>query len=149
MADIIDKLMTSEECENLAVNALENGNLDLAQRAKRKAVELRARLHEANNDVEREGWEAVEAYEAVMTERRGKKFRAQRTRQMIARHGMTEAIKRAVNRDDDPTGYTSLAGMKMPDLSFEAIVIRHPDVFGDEVVQKCRERIARYEQIQS
>jgi hypothetical protein len=65
---------------------------------------------------------------------------------MIERHGIIGAVVRAVDRDDDPSGYTALSAMGMTDRSFESVVVRHPTVFGADVVARCQERLARYQQ---
>lgn len=51
---------------------------------------------------------------------------------MINRHGIIQAVERAVNRKTEPMGYQALVEMGMADLAFEAIVLRHPDLFSEE-----------------
>jgi hypothetical protein len=57
---------------------------------------------------------------------------------MIKRHGIIPAIERAVNRTDDSAGFTALVTMGMEDLAFEAIVIRHRELFSSETVERGR-----------
>jgi len=59
---------------------------------------------------------------------------------MIKRHGIVEAVERAVNRNDNPLGYKALVEMGMQDLAFEAVVVRHPAVFSPEAVAHSQER---------
>jgi hypothetical protein len=54
MIEIISKLKTPEECANLEKNAAERGNTDLALAARKHAIELRAKAHNARSDAERE-----------------------------------------------------------------------------------------------
>jgi hypothetical protein len=140
----VARLTTPEECDQFVINVVEK-HPELALEAKRRAVELRALAAGAKTEVEREALEAVYAYEDVRTKPGGKKFRATRTWQMIKRHGIISAIERAVDRDEDPTGYQALAAMNMRDKSFEAVVVRHPGVFSPDVVQRCRSRLSGYE----
>jgi hypothetical protein len=140
----VARLASPEECEQFASNVGEK-HPDLALQAKRRAVQLRAQQKGAKTDAEREALEAVYAYEAVLTAQQGKKIRASRTWQMIDRHGIVGAIERAVNRDDDTSGYKALVAMGMPDLSFEAVVLRHRDLFSADAVKRCEERLARYD----
>jgi len=141
---ILAKLETPEECEQFAINVAQKYP-EVALKAKRREVELRAKGKGARNDLERELLEAVFAYEAVLAQRRGKKIRATRTWQMIERHGIVEAATRAVDRPDDTLGYQALAAMGMQDISFEAVVIRHPSAFSKAAVGRCRERIAQFQ----
>src|SRR5688500_10743167 len=100
MDERVARLKTPEDCEQFALN-VQARLPDLARDARRRAVELRAASHGVTAAVEREALAAVYAYERVLSERRGKKVRASRTWQMIERHGIIEAVERAVNRDSD------------------------------------------------
>jgi hypothetical protein len=139
----VTRLTTPEECEQFAVNVGES-DPGLALQAKRRGVELRASKHGAKSDLEREALEVIYAYEAVLTQERGKKVRATRTWQMISRHGIIGTVERAVDRPVDTTGYKSLAAMGMKDLTFEAVVVRHPHLFKMDVVARCKERLNRF-----
>ena len=63
---------------------------------------------------------------------------------MIDRHGIIEAINRVVARRDDAMGYIMLKERGMEDLSFEAVVLRHPDMFSQEAVQHAQARIEKH-----
>jgi len=60
---------------------------------------------------------------------------------MIRRHGIIVAVERAVTRTVDPMGYRFLAEMGMQDLAFEAVVLRHPDVFSAEAIAQSANRL--------
>src|SRR2546421_9705444 len=79
---ILQKLMTADECEQFAENVREKFP-DVAKRAKRRMVELRAQQYGAKTELEREALEVIFAYEIVLTERNKRKTRASRTWQMI------------------------------------------------------------------
>ena len=143
MDERVARLETPEDCEQFALN-VQARFPDLARAARRRAVELRAAAHGATTAAEREALEAVYAYERVISEKRGKKVRASRTWQMIERHGIIEAVERAVNRNADTAGYKALAEMGMQDLAFEAVVLRHPDVFSTAAVARSAERLHRW-----
>lgn len=140
MDERVARLKTPEDCEQFALN-VQAKLPDLAQAARRRAVELRASAHGAETAAEREALAAVYAYERVLSKKNGKKVRASRTWQMIERHGIIEAVERAVKRPADPAGYTALAEMGMQDLSFESVVVRHPDAFSPEAVARSDERL--------
>jgi hypothetical protein len=140
MDERVSRLKTPEDCEQFALNV--DARLpDLAQSARRRAVELRAEAHGASTAAEREALAAVYAYERVQSEKKGKKFRAVRTWQMIKRRGIIGAVERAVSRPADLVGYTALAAMGMQDLAFESVVVRHANVFSSEAIAKAEERL--------
>lgn len=146
MDERVARLTTPEECEQFIKNVAAQ-HPDLALAAKRRAIQLKAGRSSAKTAAEREAIEAVYAYEAVLAERRGKNVRATRTWQMIKRHGIIGAIERAVDREDDPSGYLALVTMNMMDLSFESIVVRHENLFSKEAVDCCKRRLNRYQAI--
>lgn len=140
--ELILKLKTPEDCEQFAINVEKRGKSDLARAARRRAVELRALKHHAKTDAEREALEAVYAYENALSQGAGKRIRATRTWQMIERHGILAAVERVVSRPTETKGYTTLVEMGMEDKAFEAVVLRHPEAFSPEAVERSRMRLA-------
>lgn len=141
MDERIQKLKTPEACETFARNALERDRPDLAADAKKRAIELRAELYGAQSAAEREALQAVYAYEEVLTRKNGRRTRANRTWQMIKRHGIIEAVERAVNRPTETQGYTSLVEMGLEEFAFESVILRYPELFSVESIAKSEERL--------
>ena len=141
MDEKVTKLKTPEECERFAKNAIERNRRDLADEARKRAVELRAAAYGAKSQAERECLEAIYAYEEVLTAKNGRRTRASRTWQMIKRHGILGAVERAVNREAETAGYTALLKMGLQDYAFEAVVVRHPELFSAETVQHSKARV--------
>lgn len=137
----IQELGTWRECETFAKNAEERGRPDLAILAKRRAVELRVSLHATQTVAEKESLRAVYAYEEALARKHGKRIRASRTWQMIERHGIIEAVERAVNRTVETQGYNELADIGMLDYAFESVVLRHPELFRVETVMRAKTRV--------
>jgi hypothetical protein len=144
MDERIQRLDTLKKCENFARNAMDKGRPDLAKEAKQRAVQLRAEEHGAESTAEKEALEAVYAYEDLLTKKNGRTTRASRTWQMIKRHGIIEAVERAVKRDAVTQGYTMLVEMGLEEHAFEAVILRHPEVFSQEAVDISRERLAEW-----
>jgi hypothetical protein len=144
MDERVRKLKTPEDCVRFAANALRLNHPDLADQARERAVELRAAAYGASTDAERECLEAVYAYETVLTSRNGKTTKASRTWQMIKRHGIFEAVERAINRREETIGYTVLLEMGLQRFAFESVVMRHPTLFSPETVQRSSERTAEW-----
>jgi len=144
MDDRVKKLDSPEKCAIFAKNCIEHGREDLAQEAKERAVQLRAEAHGAKTNAEREALEAVYAYEEVLSQQKGKKTRANRTWQMIDRHGIIGAVERAVNRSTETQGYTALVEMGLEDYAFENVILRHPDLFTEQAVLISKERVKQW-----
>jgi len=97
----------------------------------------------AKNDAEREGYEAIYAYEEALSNQKGRNTRAGRTWPMVDEHGIIGAIERIVTRRVETEGYRVLVEMGMEDMAFEAVVLRHPDSFSAAAVAASRERLER------
>lgn len=144
MDEKVTRLKTPDECEKFAAN-VKAKYPNLAIQAQRRAVELRASNHGAVSTAEEEALQAVYAYEETLSRKNGKRTRATRTWQMIERHGILPAVERVVNRDAETVGFTALAEMDMMDFTFESVILRHPQHFSNEVVEKSRRRLADFE----
>jgi endonuclease III len=62
---------------------------------------------------------------------------------MIQRRGIIAAAERAVNKKGDAMGFKRLVEMGLHDLTFEAVIISHPDKFSQEVVARAKERLEK------
>lgn len=140
----IQNLDTTKKCEIFAKNALSHGRPDLALEASQRAVELRAQEHGAQTTAEYEALQAIYAYEQLLTNKNGRTTRASRTWQMIKRHGIIEAVERAVKRDAVTQGYTMLVEMGLERFAFEAVILRHPEVFSAEAVSISELRLQEW-----
>lgn len=137
----VTRLRTSDECESFAKN-VEAKFPDLARQARRRAVILCAASYGATTVAEREALEAVYAVQEVMSQRNGKKTRASRTWQSFERHGILQTVERVVSRARETEGYAALVEMGMDDFTFEAVVLRNPDQFQPETIERARQRLA-------
>jgi hypothetical protein len=138
----IEKLKTPDECQAFIRNARSRGREDLAKEALRRLIELSAKAYGAHGSIEHECLEAIYAYEEVLSARSGKRVYAARTWQMIKRHGILGAVERVVSRPDDATGYTALIEMGLERFAFEAVVLRHPEAFSVQTVERAQSRLA-------
>ena len=119
-------------------NARARGREDLALEARRWSIELRAKAHETKSAVEQECLLAAYACEDAIEGKQG-------LWPLIKRHGVLGAVDRVVSRPGDTTGYEALVEMGLKELSFEAVVIRYPDEFSFEAVERSRARVSRCE----
>jgi hypothetical protein len=141
MNDPVPKLKTPEACEKFARNVETRGKPELALAARRRAVQLRAAQHGATTPAEREALEAVYAYERVLYAKHGKNIRASRTWKMISERGILSAVEHLVTRSSETMGYRAVIEMGMPDMAFEAVVLRYPELFSREAVRRSKERL--------
>lgn len=108
---------------------------------RRLRVERRAEALAPSSEVERDCYEAVYAYEEVLSDNNGKTSRAGRTWPMIKRKGVIAAVEEIVTRKTEAPGYTSLVEMGLKDKTFEAVVLRHPDDFSAEAMASSERRL--------
>jgi len=141
MDDRINRLKTPEDCIKFANNASRLGRSDLALEAKKKEIELKAEAYGATSTAQVEAIAAVFAYEEVLTKRNGKPTKASRTWPMIERHGIIEAVERAVNRPTETIGYKALLEMGLQEYAFEAVILRHSELFSKATVSISKERM--------
>ena len=134
-------LKTVAECDSFAENARTRGAPDLADQARKRAVQIRAAGHGAQSDVEQECLQAVYAYEEVLSAHKGKRQPASRTWQMIRRHGTIPAVERVVTKREVSSGFTALAEMNLMEFAFEAVILRHPGNFSEDAIAMSKQRL--------
>ena len=145
MDERVAKLKTLEDCEHFAKNVLERNRPDLAQKARKRALALRAEAYGATTEVERDCLEAVYAYEELLTAKNGRKTRASSTWKMIKRHGVLPVVESAVKRKvETASDFAALRAMGLQDCAFEAAVVRHPELFSRDTVKRSRQRLGRW-----
>ena len=142
MDDRVKKLKTPADCEKFAKNAKALGHGDLVLQANRRAIGLRAEAYGAATDAERECLEAIYAYEEILSEKNGRRTRASRTWQAIKVRGILAAVERIVDRPDGTAGFTALQEVGLENFAFEAVVLKHKDLFSQSAVKRSRERMA-------
>lgn len=144
MDDRIRNLKTPGACEQFAKNAVRLGHPELADQARKRAIEIRATEYGSTTQAEKECLQAIYAYEEVLSKKNGRRTRATRTWQMIKRHGILTSAERAVNRQTETTGYKALAEMGLQEFAFEAVILRYPDMFSEEAVERSRQRMKEW-----
>jgi len=137
---LVGHLKTPEDCEQVALN-VEAKQPGFAIAARRKAIEIKASTHKPTTEVEEQSLQAVYAHERVMTLERGRKTRATRQWQMITKLGIINAMESIVKNPTASASYNALVKMGMQDMSFEAVVLRHPDVFSAEAVTQSKQSL--------
>lgn len=122
--------------------------IENARKGKQKEIEDAAfrRLiailpKEAPGTVEYDLWQTIYAFEHVLSDERGKTTRLSRTRQKVARVGEAETLKDWALSTKSTDGFKMLIERSMPELTGEAIVLRHAGKFESDVVAAARKRL--------
>ena len=120
-------------------NANREGAEDVRAAAFRRLVEVLPEA--APGSVEHDFWRTIHAFEQVLTEERGKTTRLSRTRQKIGRVGIMKTLADFALSKKPTPGFKMLLDRDMPELTGEAIVLRHANRFAEEVVAAARARL--------
>ena len=104
-------------------------------------MQLHAEKHGAKTEAEKECVEAIYALEAVRSEANGRTTKAARTWQAIKRHGIIPTVERVVARPQVSDGFKALEEMGLKRYAFEAVVLRHPELFSPDAVEISRRRL--------
>jgi hypothetical protein len=128
-----------EQLRRFADNAKKLGNGQVQEAALRKLYASRPSAQPGT--LEYDVWQSIYALEDALTDERGRTTLLGRTRQKIARDGELIAVADLV-RKPASDGYKMLIERGWPELTFEAVALKHPDRFSPEVLEAARKRLA-------
>jgi hypothetical protein len=96
---------------------------------------------ETPGSVEHDMWQTIFAFEHLLKEERGKTTLLARTRQKIKRVGVVETLNDWAAAKQETEGFRMLLERGLPELTGEAIVLRHPRLFPRAAVDAARARL--------
>jgi hypothetical protein len=146
MADHSKMLAFVVQCDDvgklksLIKNARDRGEPALADAAFKKLISLVP--SEQPGTVEHDFWQTIHAFEYLLTEERGKTTRLSRTRQKLARVGVVQTLRDWALSDKETDGFRMLLDRGMPELTGEAVMLRHPGRFDPQVLAAARQRLS-------
>lgn len=128
---------------NWISNANREGAEEVEDAARRRLIAVRAYrdIDDPNDPVVLDFWKSITALENELSEERGKTIRLSRTRQKIARVGVEKTLTDLALQAQPSDGYHLLKARGMLDLSAEAVVLRYPKRFAQEVLEAARLRL--------
>lgn len=128
-----------EQLKQIAKNAAARGNEQVRQAAK---LRLYAVLpSQEPGTLEYEVWQSIYALEDVRSTESGKTIRLSRTRQKITRDKEVGTVVDLV-LGSASEGYRMLIERGLTHLTFEAVALRHPDRFSEQVLEAARVRLS-------
>ncbi len=133
-----------ENLRKIAKNARRNNELDVARAADLRLYEVSPA--EEPGSLEHDVWRSVYALEDTLTQERGRTTRLGRTRPKIAKVGEVETLTSLILSAKPSEGFSMLIERAMTDLTFEAVALRHPDRFNEQVLLAASERLRLVEQ---
>lgn len=128
---IVERCTDPKQLARIAENALR-----LDQPIVRRAALLRLYAISPSAEpgtLEHDVWQSIFALEGALKEERGKTILLSRTRQKIERDGEHRTVADLIlGKVSD--GFRMLIERGMPELTFEAVALRHPSKFDEEVL---------------
>jgi hypothetical protein len=136
---LIENCRDPEKLRLWIKNARKTGEDGVATVAFRRLIAVLPK--EKPGTVEYDFWQTIFAFEYALSEERGKTTRLARTRQKVARVGEIQTLKDWALKVAKTDGFAMLLERNMPELTGEAIVLRHADRFEPAVVAAARRRL--------
>lgn len=137
--DRVAQMDDPDKLRNLMANAERMGVTKVRDAAFRRLAYVQP---EADPDsVEHDIWQSIHALEQMLLEERGKTVRLTRTRQKIKRDGEIATAAALTLKTTPSDGFTDLIERGHPQLTFEAVTLRHPGTFDDATRDAARARL--------
>jgi len=137
---MIENSTDPKALRQIAENARKKGQLIVARAAELRLYEILPSGKPGS--FEHDVWRSIHALEGTLTNERGKTTRLGRTRQKIARVGELATVTDLILGTKKPSeGFTMLIERQMPELTFEAVALRHPEKFDRDALDAASARL--------
>lgn len=121
-------------------NAVRQGNVTVERAARLRLYEV---LPSATpGTLEYDVWQSIYALEDLESRKKGKTVRLQRTRNMIRDRKEAGTVAHLVSKRTASAGFQMLLDYELPELTFEALVLKHPAQFESGVRDAAADRLA-------
>jgi hypothetical protein len=128
-----------DKLRRIANNARRLGRTDFVRNCQARIAELAGAAYE--DAIESEFWQALAIAEELAAERNGKATRMTQTRQKHTRQGVVKCLEDIVSKDAITEAFTALIAAGKPELVFEAIVLRHSELFSEGAIQASTQKL--------
>jgi hypothetical protein len=136
--ELIAKCTDPKQLRQIAVNAHRKGEEQVRRAAMLRLYEVQP--SEKKGTLEYDVWQSIYALEGELSHERGKTTRLSRTRQKIARDGEEGTVADLVlGKVSD--GFIMLVERDLPQLTFEAVALRHSGRFDRRVITAAEQRL--------
>lgn len=141
MAKPISEFTDPASLRTLMANAKERGRHDIWREAFRRLCALEG-LDQADQ-LHREFYETLAAYEELLTEKNGRVTKATRTRQKLKNKGVVQCLEEWAIDTTPTAGFEVLVKNGLAELTGEYLVLKYPDRFSALAVASARARLSR------
>lgn len=138
--DYIARCEDPKELRSLLANARNQAVKDVEDAAFLKLIAIVPEVRPGSLD--HDFWRMVQAFEHIRSEENGRRTLLSRTRQKVRRVGVAQTLIDWATAKKVTVGFAMLMDLGLPELTGEAIVLRHSGAFSDEVVAAARARLA-------
>jgi hypothetical protein len=136
--ELIAKCNDPKQLRQIASNAHIRGEEQVRRAAMLRLYEVQP--SEKKGTLEYDVWQSIYALEGELSHERGKTTRLSRTRQKIARDGERGTVADLV-LGKVSEGFRMLVERDMPELTFEAVALRHANRFDEPVLASANQRL--------
>lgn len=137
--DAIASTTDPEKLRKFRENAQRLGVPTVEEAAFRRLVEVLPK--ETPGSIEHDFWKTIHAFEEILRDERGKTVRLSRTRQKIDRVGVKKTLVDFAVSKKPTEGFDMLIERGLPELTGEALVLKHSAHFDDPVVEAAKARL--------
>ena len=124
----------------ICANARSKGNQEVEDAASLRLYEILPAAQPGS--FEHDVWKSIHALEHSLATERGRTTRLQRTRNSIAEKGEVRTVASLLLKKQASEGFGMLIERGMPELTFEALALRHPSRFSPAELEAARARLA-------
>ena len=129
-----------KKLEQMIRNARKQGEAEVEQAAMRRLYDVKPEAQPGT--LEHDVWRSILALEGALTGERGRTTLLSRTRQKIKEVREAATVADLILKKTRSEGFHMLIERDWPELTFEAVALRHSDQFDEEVRTPAEQRLA-------